>query len=116
MDSVSYLVGPHQVLLRETVYKEDMLHENLITDLIRIAKEAVKKRGRRLSWLRFAQRRTPKGYAFVLDREAPWEVLHEIVTKAASLHPHYSFAVVVDIASELFNQEEKRMSFFQPVY
>lgn len=81
-------------------------HKHLKLSLLQIAKEAVKKRGRRLSWLRFAQRRTSQGYAFVLDTDTPWDVWHEIVEKAASLHPEYAFATVVDIASEFFNTEK----------
>lgn len=93
-------------------------HSRLIADLVWIAKEVVRKRGRRLSWLRFAQRRTPQGYAFVLDKNAeePWDVLHEIVKIAAAHNPQYAFAQVVDIASELFNQEEEDMHRFQVAY
>ena len=88
------------------------VHSRLIADLLWIAKEAVRKRGRRLSWLHFAQRHTPKGYAFVVEKETPWDLWQEIVQKAAAHHPEYAFAKVVDIASELFNQEEEEMERF----
>ena len=83
----------------------------LSKDVVRIAKEAVRKRGRRLSWLRFAQRRTPQGYAFFLNQELPsWDVWHEIVSEAASLHPEFAYAEVADISSEVLNQEEYQES------
>lgn len=93
-------------------------HSRLIADLLWIAKEALRKRGRRLSWLRFAQRHTPKGYAFVLDkgREEQWDVLHEIARMAVAHNPEFAFAKVVDVASELFNQEEEDMPTFQVAY
>lgn len=84
--------------------------------LLTIAKEAVRKRGRRLSWLRFAQRRTSQGYAFVLDSDTPWEVWHEIVEKAASLHPEYAYAAIVDIASAVLNQDEDLLEGEETLY
>lgn len=84
-------------------------HESLIIDLLSIAHEAVRKRGRRLDWLRFAKR-TLTGYAFFKNTDDQWETLTEIVKEAKVLHPHYEFAVVVDIASELFNQEEEDLN------
>ncbi|HEX7042876.1 MAG TPA: hypothetical protein VF189_06505 [Patescibacteria group bacterium] len=91
-------------------------HSRLIADLLWIAKEAVRKRGRRLSWLTFAKRRAPKGYAFALGKDAPWDVLHEIAQKAAMHNPAYAFSQVVDIASELFNQNEEEMPTFDIAY
>ena len=69
LESVSDLLGWHQVKHLKMIYKEYMLsptagqHTQITNDLLNIAKEMVRKRGRRFSDLRFAKR-TLTGYAF----------------------------------------------------
>lgn len=87
-------------------------HTHIKKDLLHIAKEMVRKRGRRLSDLRFAKR-TPLGYAFFREVVGEWNLLHEIVEEAAMKFPQYEFAVVVDIASELFNQDAEDLEDLQ---
>lgn len=88
-------------------------HSHVIKDLLRVTEEAVRKRGRRLSWLRFAKRRTPQGYAFFLQKDIPWDVIHEIVSQVYKLHPQYAYATVADIASEFFTMDEDELAQWQ---
>lgn len=74
-------------------------------DLLLIARKIVGQRGRRLSSLSFAKR-TQIGYAFLKHTDNMWDIWEEVVQQTKKLHPHYQFSVVVEIASELFNQEE----------
>lgn len=78
-------------------------------DLLLIARKIVGKRGRRLSWLSFAKR-TPLGYAFLKTTDSNWDVWEEIVQQVKKIHPQYEFAVVVEIASAFFNQEEEALN------
>ena len=74
-------------------------------DLLTIARKIVGQREKRLSSLCFATR-TQFGYVFLKTTDNMWDVWGEIVQQTKKLHPHYEFSVVVEIASELFNQEE----------
>lgn len=80
-------------------------HKNLITDILKIAQEKVKKRGRSLTDLRFAKR-TTNGYAFFEVGHEVWDMLHEITTEVFKKNPGYELSFVVELCSEVVNAEK----------
>lgn len=97
------------------VYKAYMLlslttneHDTaLADDIYTIAKEAVRKRGRRFSWLRFA-RPTRTGWSFFHKKAVPWEVLEEIYQEVRKRHATCcSEGKVADMLSGLINKPTK---------
>lgn len=87
----------------------------MIDALLSIARETVRKRGRRLEDLRFAKR-TREGYVFYQKVQEGWDMWHEIVQKAKIAFPEYDMAVVVDISSELFNSDEEELGSIQAAF
>lgn len=84
-------------------------HKKVIADVLDVARERVRRRGRRLSDLRFAKR-TIHGYAFFEVGHELWEILHEIAQEVFSRNPHYDFAFVVELCSEIVNTDEEALS------
>lgn len=80
---------------------------------MRIAKQHVKKQGRKLDDLRFAKR-TVHGYAFFDVGHDVWDHLHEIANEVFRANPQYDFAFVVEICSELVNTEEQDLPAIAP--
>lgn len=81
------------------------LVNELRSEWLRVAQSVVRKRGRQLSDLRFAKR-TKHGYAFFVNRDTPWDLLHEITQAVAALYPDYDYALVAESCSELVNTED----------
>lgn len=84
-------------------------HRNLISDVLSLAQQKVKRQGKQLSDLRFAKR-TKYGYAFFEKTHDMWDVLHETAKEALRKHPEYELAFVVEICSELVNMDESEIS------
>ena len=78
-------------------------YTHLALDVYTIAQKAVKKRGRRLSWLHFA-RPTATGWSFFKKRNIPWEVIQEVHQQVQRLHKTCcSQTSVTDTFSQLIN-------------
>ena len=81
-------------------------HKEILRDVLILAEEAVRKRGRRLSHLRFAKR-THNGYAFFKRKRISWDILDEIAQSTCRLHPQYTLGKITDLISEMVNFAEK---------
>jgi inorganic triphosphatase YgiF len=86
--------------------KHESTKECIEKDLLTIADFVVRQRGRRLSWLSFAKKRTLHGYAFLKQTDNIWDAWEEIMQKTKKIHPEYALSSVAEIASELLNQDE----------
>lgn len=80
--------------------------ECIENDVLTIADFVVRQRGRRLSWLSFAKKRTLHGYAFFKHTDNIWDAWEEITQQTKKMHPEYALSAVAEIASELLNQDE----------
>lgn len=87
----------------------DQHYTHLALDVYNSAKQAVKKRGRRLSWLHFA-RPTATGWSFFRKKSVPWEVIQEVHQQVQNLHKACcSQSRVTDTFSEIINLSETRL-------
>lgn len=116
--TVRILIAGFQALDKGCRYHDSMFEmhslissqdKHLVSDLLRIAREKVKRRGRRLSDLRFAKR-TINGYAFFEVGHEVWDMLHDIVMDTYLQYRHYSFAFITELCSEIVNMDEEELS------
>lgn len=88
----------------------ETLREKVYKDWLKIAESVVRKRGKQISDLAFAKR-TNTGYAFFESiHHEGLDMLHEIAQKIHDLYPHYQFSFVVELCSELANNDGEHLS------
>lgn len=86
------------------VKKDEVETLKTISDL---AKSMVTKKGKTLSWLRFAKKNLAESYSFIPYKESQWSILEKIAEKVLILYPKKRSGEIVDLISELVNTTAK---------
>jgi len=68
-----------------------------------LAKTVVAKKGKTLSWLRFAKKNSTGGFSFIPHKEPQWSALEKLAEKISILYPDKRSGEIVDLISELVN-------------
>lgn len=87
----------HEPDAEQIKLRADLLTESLI---------AVRKLGKEVKWLTFAQRiRGTFGYRILRHKQKQWQILSKILEKVATRYPNYSKGHIADELSELVNAD-----------
>lgn len=63
----------------------------------------VKRKGKTLSWLRFAKKTNTGGFHFMQNKEEQWSLLEECADRVAKHYPEKKSGEIADLISELVN-------------
>ncbi|OGK15275.1 hypothetical protein A2774_02520 [Candidatus Roizmanbacteria bacterium RIFCSPHIGHO2_01_FULL_39_12c] len=81
-----------------------MKDEKRVKEIIKTFKEEAKKKGKNLSWFKYAVKNKPGGWKFLSGKEEQWNLLEEISERVNQKHKEYKSGQIVDMISQLVNR------------